>query len=121
LAALILFFSFFKEGEWLSNSRSSKCARTAFYFRNTIRIFTNEFTFRFRTGGFVAFPVTFRFFTNWFTFWFRSLAMSNAMWLFANSYTFWTVKHFTSFIRAFNFTFGFFTFNITDCVFGFGA
>ena len=69
----------------------------------------------------MAFPVTFRFFADWFTFGFRGLAMSNAMGLFAYSNTFWAVKHFTSLIRAFNFTFGFFAFDVTDCVFGFGA
>ena len=41
--------------------------------------------------------------------------------LFADSYTFGTVEHFTSFIRAFNFTFGFFAFNIANSVFGFSA
>ena len=69
----------------------------------------------------MTFPVTFRFFADWFTFWFRGLAMSNAMGLFADSNTFRAVKHFTSLIRAFNFTFGFFAFDVADCVFGFGA
>jgi len=121
LATFILFFSFFKEGEWLGNFGCSKCTRTAFNFRDTVGIFTNEFTFRFRAGGFVAFPVTFRFFTNWFTFGFGGLAVSNAMGLFADSDTFGAVKHFTSFIGAFNFTFGFFAFDVANGVFGFSA
>jgi hypothetical protein len=69
----------------------------------------------------MTFPVAFRFFANWFTFWFRGLAMSNAMWLFAYSYAFRTVEHFTSFIRAFNFTFRFFAFDIANSVFGFST
>ena len=69
----------------------------------------------------MAFPVTFRFFADWFTFWFRGLAMSNAMGLFADSNALGAVEHFTSLIRAFNFTFGFFAFNVADCVFGFSA
>ena len=69
----------------------------------------------------MAFPVTFRFFANGFAFWFGGLAMSNAMGLFADSDTFRTVKHFTSFIGAFNFAFGFFTFDVANGIFGFSA
>jgi hypothetical protein len=116
-----LFFSFFEEGEWLSNFGGTKCTRAAFNLRDTVGVFANKFTLRFRAGGFVAFPVTFRFFANWFTFWFRCLTVSNAMGLFAYGNALWAVKHFTSLIGAFNFTFGFFAFNVTDCVFGFSA
>jgi len=121
LAALILFFSFFEEWERLSNSRSSQSAWAALNFRNAIRIFANKFAFGFGAVGFVAFPIAFGFFANRFTFWFRSLAMSNAMRLFANSYTFRAIKHFTAFIRAFNFAFRFFAFDIANSVFWFGA
>jgi hypothetical protein len=121
LAALVLFFSFFEEGERLSNSRSSQSAGAAFNFRNAVRIFTNQFTFGFGAIGLVAFPVAFGFFANRFAFGFRSLAMSNAVRLFANSYTFRAVKHFTAFIRAFDFAFGFFAFDIANSVFGFSA
>ena len=121
LTTFVLFFSFFKEGEWLSNFWCSKSTGTAFDFRNTIGIFTNKFTLGFRASGFMTFPVTFRFFADWFTFWFRGLAMSNAMGLFADSNALGAVEHFTSLIRAFNFTFGFFAFDVTDCVFGFGT
>jgi len=41
LAALALLFSFFEEGERLSNSRSSESARAAFDFRNAIGIFAD--------------------------------------------------------------------------------
>jgi hypothetical protein len=121
LATFSLFFSFFEEGEWLGNFGCSKCTRATFDFRDTIGVFTNKFALRFRASGFMAFPVTFRFFTDWFTFWFGCLAMSNAMGLFADCNTFWAVEHFTSLIRAFNFTFGFFAFDVANGVFGFGT
>jgi len=121
LTAFILLFTFFKERERLSDFRSSKGARAALNFRNTIGIFANKFAFRFRAGGFVAFPVTFGFFANRFAFGFWGLAMSNAMGLFANCDTFGAVEHFATFIWAFDFTFGFFAFNVADGVFGFGA
>ncbi len=121
LAAIILLFSFFEEGERLSNSRSSQSARAAFNFRNAIRIFANKFALGFGAVRFVAFPVAFRFFADRFAFRLGSLAMGNAMRLFADSYAFWAVKHFTAFIRAFDFTFGFFAFDVANCVFGFGA
>jgi hypothetical protein len=121
LTALILFFSFFEEGERLSNSRSSQSAWAALNFRNAIRIFANKFAFGFGAVGFVAFPIAFGFFANRFTFWFRSLAMSNAMRLFANSYALRAIKHFASFIRAFDFTFWFFAFDVANCVFRLGA
>ena len=69
----------------------------------------------------MAFPVTFGFFANWFAFWFRSLAMCNAMGLFADSDALGAVEHFTSLIRAFNFTFGFFAFDVANSVFGFST
>ena len=69
----------------------------------------------------MAFPVAFGFFAYWFAFGFRSLAMSNAMGLFADSYTFRAVKHFASLIRAFDFAFWFFAFDVTNCVFGFST
>ena len=53
----------------------------------------------------MAFPVTFRFFADWFTFGFGGLAVGNAMGLFADSDALGAVKHFTSFIGAFNLEF----------------
>ncbi len=102
LAALVLFFSFFEERERLSNSGSSKRTRAAFHFRNAIRIFANKFAFGFRAVRLVAFPVAFGFFADRLAFWFGSLAVSNAMRLFADCYAFRAVKHFAAFIRAFN-------------------
>ena len=105
----------------MSNSGSSQSARAAFNFRNAVRIFANKFAFGFGAVGLVAFPVAFRFFANRFAFRLGSLAMSNAVRLFADSYAFRAVKHFTAFIRAFDFAFGFFAFDVANCVFGFGA
>ena len=105
----------------MSDFRSSHGTRTAINLRYTVRVFANKFALRFRAGGFVAFPVTFRFFADWFAFGFRGLAMCNAMGLFADSNALGAVEHFTSLIRAFNFTFGFFAFDVADCVFGFGT
>jgi len=121
LAALVLLFSFFKERERLSNSGCSKRARAALNFRNAIGIFANKFAFGLGAVGFVAFPIAFRFFAYRFAFWFRSLAMSYAMRLFANSYALRAIKHFASFIRAFDFTFWFFAFDVANCVFRLGT
>ena len=121
LATFSLFFSFFEEGEWLSNLGCTKCTRAAFNFGDTVGVFANKFALGFRASGFVAFPVTFRFFANWFAFRFRCLAVSNAMGLFADSNALGAVEHFTSLIRAFNFTFGFFAFDVTNGVFGFST
>ena len=105
----------------MSNSRSSHSTRTAFNFRNTVRIFTDQFTFRLRTSGFVTFPVASGFFANSFAFRLRGLAVSNTVGLFADSYTFRTVIHFATFVGTFDFTFRFFTFNIANSVSGFSA
>ncbi len=116
-AAIFVLFSLLEEGEGLRQSGTSDSARTALDFGSTVGIFAYEFAFGFGAVGFVAFPVTFRFFTNSFTFRFGSLAVGDAMRLFADSDTFGAVKHFTSFIGAFNFTGGFFTFYVANCVF----
>ena len=121
LAALVLLFSFFEEWEGLSNSRSSEGARAAFNFRNAIGVFANKFALGLGAVGLVAFPVAFGFFTNRFAFWFGGLAMSNAVRLFANSNALGAIKHFASFIRALDFAFRFFAFNIANSVFRFGA
>ena len=47
---------------------------------------------------------------------FINLAMSDAMWHFADGNTFWAIFSFTSFIWAFNFAFWFFAFNIANCI-----
>jgi len=121
LAALVLLFSFFEERERLCNSGGSESARAALDFRNAIRIFANKLALGLRAVRLVAFPIAFRFFANWLAFGFGCLAVSDAMRLFADSYAFRAVKHFAAFIRAFNFAFGFFAFNIANCVFRFGA
>jgi len=121
LAALILLFSFFEEWERLSNSRSSESARAAFNFRNAIGIFAYKFALWFGAIGLVTFPVAFGFFTNRFTFGLGSLAMSDAMRLFANSNALGAIEHFASFIGTFDFTFRFFAFNVANGVFRFGA
>jgi hypothetical protein len=62
----------------------------------------------------MTFPITFGFFTDWFTFRLRGLTVSNTMRRLADSDTFRTVEHFTTFVWAFNLTFRFFTFYITN-------
>ena len=121
LTTFFIFSSFFEEGERLSNSGSSHSTRATFNFRNAIGIFTDQLTFRFRAGGFMTFPVTSGFFTDGFTFGFGSLTVGDAMRLFTDSDALRAVEHFTSFIRAFNFTFRFLTFYVADSVLGFGT
>jgi hypothetical protein len=121
LTTFFILSGFFKEGEGLSNSRSSHSTRATFNFRNTVRVLTDKFTLGFRASGFMTFPVTSGFFTDGFTFGFGSLTVGDAMRLFADSDTLRAVEHFTSFIRAFNFAFGFLTFYVADSVLGFGT
>ena len=121
LTTVFILFSFFEEGERLGDSWCSHGARAAFNFRNTVRVFANQLAFGFRAGWFMAFPVTFGFFANGFAFRFRSLAVSNAMGLFADSDTLGAVKHFATFVRALNFTLRFFTFYVANSVFRFRA
>jgi hypothetical protein len=92
LTAIFVSFSFFEEGERLSNSWSSHCARTAFDFRNTVRIFADKFALRFRTVRLVTFPIALGFFTNGLTFGLRSLAVSNTVRLLADSDTFRAIE-----------------------------
>jgi len=120
-AAVFVSFSFLKEWERLSNARSTHSALAAFNFRNAIGIFANKFALGFGAVGFMAFPVAFRFFADRLAFWFRSLAVGDAVRLFANSNALGAVKHFTTFVGAFDFTFRFFAFNIANSVFRFGA
>jgi hypothetical protein len=49
------------------------------------------------------------------------LTMCNTVGLFADCDAFGAVKHFTSFIWAFNFTFWFFTFYVADSIFWFST
>ena len=121
LATILISLSFLKERERLSNSWRAKRTWAALNFRNTIRIFANKLALGLRAVRLVAFPITFRFFANRLTFWLRSLAVSDAMRLFANSNALGTVEHFAAFIRTFDFAFWFFAFNVTDRVFRFGA
>jgi len=67
----------------------------------------------------VAFPVTSGFFTDGFTFGFGGLTVSNTVRLFTDGNTFRAIFSFTSLVGTFDFTIGFFTFNITDGVSGF--
>jgi len=101
-AASLVRFSFFEEGEGLSNSGSSLITVATVDFRNAVGIFTDEFTFGFGAVGFVTLPVASGFFAHGFAFRFRSLAVGNAVRLFAHSDTFRAVEHFAAFIRAFN-------------------
>jgi hypothetical protein len=102
LAALVLFFGFFEEREGLCDSRSSEGARAAFDFRNAIRVFADKFALGFRAVGLVAFPVALGFFADRLAFGLGSLAVSDAVRLFADSYALGAVEHFAAFIRAFN-------------------
>ena len=120
LATCRILFGFFKEVSW-GTTNSDTFTWTTGHFRLTIRIFTDQLTFRFRAFGLRTLPITSRIFTYSFTFWFRCLTMSHAMGLFANCNAFWAVFGFTGFIRTFNFTIRFFTFNITDSIFRFLA
>ena len=105
----------------MRNFGGSHCTSTAVDFWDTVRIFANQLTFRFGAVGFVTFPIALRLFTNRFTFRFRGLAVSDAVGLFANSDTFRTVKHFTSFVRTFNFALRLFTFDIANGVLRFST
>ena len=105
----------------MSNSGSSQSAWTTLDLRDTVGVLANQLTLGFGAVGLVAFPVASRFFADGFTFRLGGLAVSDAVGLFADGHTFRTVEHFTTFIRAFNFTFGFLTFYITNCVFGFST
>ena len=69
----------------------------------------------------MTFPVASGLFADWLAFGLGSLTVSNAMRLFAHSYTFRTVEHLASFIRAFNLAFGFLAFHIANCVFRLSA
>ena len=120
-ATVLIRLRFLKEGERLSNSRRSHVALAALDFRNAIRIFANKLAFGLRTVRLMAFPIAFRFFADRLAFWLRSLAVSNAMRLFAYCYALRAVEHFAAFIRTFDFAFWFFAFDVADCVFRFGA
>jgi len=121
LAALLVGFGFLEEWERLGDSGSSHSAWATFNFRNAIRILADELALRFRAVRPVTFPVASGLLADGLTFGFRSLAVSNAMRLFANCHTLGAVEHFTAFIGALNFTFRFFTLHIANCVLGFSA
>ncbi len=121
LTAVFISFCFLEEGEGLSNSGSSKGARAAFNFRNTIGVFANQLALGLRTVGFMTFPVAFGLLTDWFTLGFRSLAVSDAMRLFANCDTLRAVEHFASFVWAFYFALRLFAFDIANGVLGFST
>jgi hypothetical protein len=120
-AAVLVGFGFLEEGEWLGNAGSTHGALAAFDFRNAVGIFTDKFALGFRAVGFVAFPVALGFLADRLAFWFGSLAVGDAVRLFANCNALGAVEHFAAFVGALDFTFGLFAFDIADCVFGFGA
>jgi len=120
-ATVLIRLSFLEERERLRYARRAHVALAAFDFRNAVRIFANQLAFRFRALWFVAFPVAFRFFTYRLTFGFRRLAVSYAVRLFADCYALGAVEHFTAFVGAFDFAFGFFAFYVADCVFRLGT
>ena len=73
--------------------------------RFAVGVFADQFAFGLGTFGLGALPVASGLFTNWLAFRLRSLAVSNTMWLFANSYTFRAVFSFTCFIWTLNLPF----------------
>ena len=112
----LIILSFFKEWERLRNSRCSHGTRTAFNFRNAVRILTNKFAFWFWASWFMAFPIASWFFAYSFAFRLRCLAMGNAVGLFAYCYALRAIEHFAAFVWALNFTFRFLAFYITNCI-----
>ena len=64
----------------------------------------------------MAFPIASWLLAYRLTFRLGCLAMSNAVRLLADCHTFWAIEHFASFIWAFNFALGFFTFYVADGV-----
>ena len=121
LAAIFIRFSFLKEGERLSNSRRAHSARAALNFRSTVGVLADQFTFGFRAGGFVAFPVALGLFTDGFALRFRSLAVGDAVRLLADSDALRTVEHFAAFVGALDFALRLLAFDVTDRVFGLSA
>ena len=121
LAALLVGLGLLEEWEGLTDSGSSHSAGAALNLRNAVGVLADKLALGLGALGLVAFPVAFRFFAYRLTFGLRGLAVSDTVRLFANSNTFGAVKHFTSFIRAFNFAFWFFAFNIANSVFRFRA
>jgi hypothetical protein len=119
--ALIILFSFLEEGEGRRESRSTNGTRAALNFRSTVRVLANQFTFGFRASGFVAFPVALGLFTDGFALRFRSLAMGDAVRLFANSDALRAVEHFAAFVGALDFALRLLAFDITDSVFWLSA
>ena len=105
----------------MGNSRCSKSARAALNFWDTVGIFTDQLAFWFWAVWLVAFPVTSWFFANWLTLRLGCLTVSDTVGLFTNSNTLGAIKHFATFVRAFNFTLRFFTFYIANCVFRFST
>jgi hypothetical protein len=69
----------------------------------------------------VAFPIASGLLAYRFAFWFGSLAVSNAVRLFAYSDALRAVEHFAAFIRAFNLTLGFLTFDVANGIFRLSA
>ncbi len=121
LTTVFISFSFFEEGEGLSDTGESHGARAAFNFRHAVGVFTNKFTLGFRAVGLVAFPVASGLFTNGFALRFRSLTVGNAVGLLADSNTLGAVELFTAFIRALDLALRFLAFYVANGILGFGT
>ena len=120
-AALTILFSFLEEGEGRRESGSTNGTRATLNFRRTVGVLADQFTFGFRAGGFVAFPVALGLFTDGFALRFRSLAVGDAVRLLADSDALRTVEHFAAFVGALDFAFRLLAFDVTDRVFGLSA
>ena len=105
----------------MRDSRSSHGAGAALDFRHAAGIFADQLALGFWAVRFMAFPVALGFFTNGFALGFGSLAVSDAVRLFADSDALGAVEQLASFIRAFDLAFGFFALDIANGVFGLSA
>ena len=105
----------------MSDFRSSHGAGAAVDFRNAVGVLADEFTFGLGAVGLVAFPVASGLLAYRLTFRLGSLAVGDAVRLFADGDALGAVEHLAAFIRAFNFTFRFLAFDIANGVLGLSA
>jgi len=121
LTAVFILFSLFEEGEGLRNSGGSQGAGAALDFGDTVGVLADQLTFGLGTVGLVAFPVASGLLAHGLAFGFGSLAVGNAVGLFADGDALGAVEHFASFIRAFDLALGFLAFYVANSVFRLGA
>ncbi len=121
LAAVFVRFGFLEEGEGLRNSRSSHSAGAALNFRDAVGVLADQLALGFRAGRLVTLPVTLGFLTDGFAFGLGSLAVGDAVGLFADCDALRAVEHFATFIRALDFALRLFTLDVADGVLGLGA